>query len=72
MTRNDLAEPILPLDLVHDLVARHGAARVLRAWLATLGRGRRPPPDAAPLSDHIRRDIGLPPLGGGRPDPRWY
>lgn len=72
MTRNDLAEQLLPLELVRDLVARHGALRVLRAWAAATGRKRRPPAADRRLNDHMRRDIGLAPVAPARPPPEFW
>ena len=53
----------LPLPNLRLLVARHGALAVGRAYLrAALTRKKHPPdPSTAPLSDHLRRDIGLGP-----------
>jgi hypothetical protein len=54
--------PSLSIDLDLDqAIARHGAWRVLRAALAALLRGPPGLRDAGRLSDHLRRDVGLPP-----------
>ncbi len=51
--------PRLP-DLINDLVTEYGAGRVTRVLLANLlVRLRRPRADT--LSNHLRRDMGLPP-----------
>ena len=51
--------------LIEDAIRENGAARVLIiAALAVLrGRNQRRarPPDAADLTTHLRRDVGLPP-----------
>ncbi|MEO5621235.1 MAG: hypothetical protein ACOH2M_04160 [Cypionkella sp.] len=51
--------------ILQGLIAEYGAlamlAAILRAALA------KPPPDAADLSDHLRRDIGLRPLPPAQP-----
>jgi len=56
-----------PAEMLSSLIDRHGLRRVALALLAALLRRRRRRTDACALSDHLRRDIGLPP---GRPDPR--
>lgn len=46
-----------------EIIHAHGLWPVLKGVL-TRGFRRKPPPVAgADLSDHLRRDIGLPPLG---------
>jgi hypothetical protein len=51
------------------LIARHGVMQVLKALSVRLiRRGDRIPVFAPPLSNHLRRDIGLDPLPGDR---RW-
>ncbi|WP_102226123.1 hypothetical protein [Acidimangrovimonas sediminis] len=56
---NSPREPIpqrpVPLDLV---IAQHGAGKVLRAALVALIRRRQHAPPV--LSEHLRRDMGLP------------
>ena len=60
---------------IDALVARHGAVAVLRAALAALLQPRPRPPDAASLSPHLRRDLGLgearPPGPPHLPHPPW-
>ncbi len=47
-------------DLINDLVTEYGAGRVTRVLLGNLlARLRRP--RGSELSNHLRRDIGLPP-----------
>lgn len=65
MTRTDTTGTTLPR--LDDVIAAHGARRVLVAALAALFH---PPPakrrkrhDAVALSNHLREDIGLPPDG---------
>lgn len=60
------AKPKPRLDpILQGLIAEYGAlamlAAILRAALA------KPPPDAADLSDHLRRDIGLARLPPAQP-----
>ncbi|MGY9049544.1 hypothetical protein P775_16980 [Puniceibacterium antarcticum] len=57
---------------LQDVIRRFGAWRVLLAALSALIRreraSQRPPPMSADgLSDHMRRDIGLPPKRGPLP-----
>ncbi|GHF00812.1 hypothetical protein GCM10016455_22300 [Aliiroseovarius zhejiangensis] len=61
MDSNFQSEPLRLNDLIDDLVARHGMWRVVRVLIARIAspRARRPLTDN--LSDHLRRDIGLPP-----------
>ncbi len=56
--------PSSPFDAVDRLVAEHGAWKVAAALAARLFRRRGPPVarDMRALSDHVRRDIGLPEL----------
>lgn len=66
------ARLLTPRTGLETLIDRHGATAV--TWslirLLLLPRKRRArPPDAAHLSPHMRRDIGLPPLP---PDRRRY
>jgi uncharacterized protein YjiS (DUF1127 family) len=56
------------LDLAR-LVERHGARRVLVALMKALIARRRTRRATAQLSDHLRRDIGLPPQA---PAPRHW
>ncbi|MBS0565429.1 MAG: hypothetical protein JSR87_13455 [Proteobacteria bacterium] len=69
-----------PVAAIEELLAEHGALRVVAAVLRALARRRsRPgepgpaprhlaPGDLAGLPDHVRRDIGLPDLP---PRPGW-
>ncbi len=60
----------LPLPDLRLLIARHGALAVGWAYLrAALARKRHPPDHSRPLSDHIRRDIGLGPAPKPMPPP---
>ena len=63
----------LPLPNLRLLVARHGALAVGWAYLrAALARKQHPPDmPLSPLSDHIRRDIGLGPAPEPMPPPPW-
>ncbi|WP_095590405.1 hypothetical protein [Actibacterium ureilyticum] len=59
----DLLDDEIPLsDTVERLIARYGARATLRAVIAVVlkPRARHMPPQD--LSDHLRRDIGLPPV----------
>ncbi len=47
-----------PVSPIQSVIAQHGAWPVLRAALVALLKGPNPQPNY--LSDHIRRDIGLP------------
>jgi hypothetical protein len=48
--------------LIEELLIRHGAWTVLRALATAMLRGRRRRRlEAADLSNHLRRDVGLPP-----------
>ncbi|AWD20687.1 hypothetical protein [Fuscovulum blasticum] len=54
-----------PVDPIDAAIALHGARKVLVAALLALLRGRMRkarPPDARGLNNHLRADIGLPPL----------
>jgi hypothetical protein len=55
------------------LVSQYGTLPVLLAMIrGILGRPSRPSPSKLlPMSDHIRRDIGLPPLGDARDRDVW-
>jgi hypothetical protein len=59
-----LNENLRPADLLADLIERHGPWRVVVALAALLVRRARPAPEVrmSDLSDHLRRDIGLPDL----------
>lgn len=54
-----------PAETLAALIERHGAAATLRAFGAALAaravQRRRARRDVAVLSDHLRRDLGLPP-----------
>ena len=50
-----------PHGLIDAAIDAHGAARVLARAALRLLAPRPRPPDAAALSAHLRRDIGLPP-----------
>ena len=60
-------EDRVAVDAVKALVDRHGVWRVLRAVTAAVlvRRPHREVRGVADLSDHLRQDIGLPPLGEG-------
>lgn len=62
---NDTARPA---ELLADLIDRHGPWRVMAALAAELLRRGRKMPQAADLSDHLRRDIGLGDLPRRRSD----
>ena len=52
-----------PVPAIDAVLAAHGAGKVLAAAVVALLRGRfrkTRPPDARCLSNHLRRDIGLP------------
>lgn len=61
-------EDRLPVDAVRALVDRHGLWRVVRAALAASVRPRVRVMHVDALCDHLRRDIGLPPLGERQAD----
>lgn len=48
-------------DLIDELITQYGAFRVTRMLVATLFARLRRYPRGRELSDHLRRDIGLPP-----------
>lgn len=52
------------VETVERLIERHGQQRMLLAVLRQIlrRRDRRPQPLRGLMSDHIRRDLGLPPL----------
>ncbi|SMR81753.1 hypothetical protein SAMN04488030_2174 [Aliiroseovarius halocynthiae] len=68
MDSNFHSEPVRLNDLLDELIAVHGAMRVLRALAMRLvtRRARHYPLDH--VSDHLRRDVGLPP---GHPPPSF-
>lgn len=52
-----------PVPAIDAVLAAHGAGKVLAVAVAALLRGRfrkARPPDVRCLSNHLRRDIGLP------------
>ncbi|MBL3569419.1 hypothetical protein BV509_16985 [Rhodovulum sulfidophilum] len=64
-------EPPIPIAIV---IEQHGAWSVLFAAIAAIFDGRGRPGDArlGRLDNHLRRDIGLPPLPPRRSEPpRW-
>jgi len=72
-----LNTPHTPREVIDDLIANFGFRRVFLAILSRMVRRSRPP-DTAPfpelarqakvdgLSDHLRRDLGLPPNNNRR------
>lgn len=68
MDSNFLTEPVRLNELLDDLIADHGAMRVLRAIAMRLVTRRGQRPRAEHLSEHLRRDVGLPP---GHPPPTF-
>ena len=65
---------LLTLPALDLLIETHGAGRVALAALAAMLRPRPARPLAvqmAPLCDHLRRDIGLPPQAAAPPLPGW-
>ncbi|SPF77385.1 hypothetical protein ALP8811_02412 [Aliiroseovarius pelagivivens] len=66
MDSNFHSEPVRLNELLDDLIANHGAIRVVRALAMRLVSQRVRRPQADNLSDHLRRDVGLPP---GHPPP---
>jgi hypothetical protein len=64
MTPNTTAAGAFSATTLEELIARHGAWRVLGAAIATLLWRRRALArrDARALSAHLRRDIGMPPV----------
>ncbi|MGQ0566083.1 MAG: hypothetical protein ACT4OK_13575 [Gemmobacter sp.] len=73
MTAIILRDSTRPARAIEALVAWHGFWPVARALLAQAWHPRQPiwtgPAFAGEdrLSDHMRRDIGLPPMGAGSP-----
>ena len=63
--------PTAPPPAISEIIERHGAWTVLGAALVSLWqRRRRPAPiEVNTLSEHMRRDIGLPPPNDPRPRP---
>jgi hypothetical protein len=68
MDSNFHSEPVRLNDLLDDLIADHGAMRVLRALAMRLVARSVRRPRADHLSEHLRRDVGLPP---GHPPPTF-
>jgi hypothetical protein len=63
MTQTLLSVEEIPPDItLTRLVDRHGAWATLRALAGVLWRRRPRRPRAEALPDHLRRDIGLPPV----------
>lgn len=65
MTYEETHAGLRPVPSIDAVLAAHGAGKVLAAAVAALLRGRfrkTRPPDASRLSNHLRHDIGLPPL----------
>lgn len=61
MTKNEMHTPMADLNAeVAALVERFGRGRILLATLKAYLRGAPRPPNADHLSDHLRRDMGLP------------
>ena len=72
MSARPLNTAQIPREVIDDLVANFGLRRVLFAVLTRIFRRTRPPdprgllrlarqPGVDELSDHLRRDLGLPP-----------
>lgn len=61
MDSNFKTEPLRLNDLVDDLITNHGAWRVVRVLVANLATRRHRRPRTDHMSDHLRRDVGLPP-----------
>ncbi|MCK0142615.1 hypothetical protein [Aliiroseovarius sp. F20344] len=61
MDSNIHSNPVRLNDLLDDLIADHGTLRVLRALALRIMSGRTRRPQVDHLSDHLRRDVGLPP-----------
>lgn len=76
MTRIDSPAPFAdPNTALARILADFGARRTLTALLRALIAARRPPPARRvlrnrQLSNHLRSDIGLPPLPEGMPSQR--
>ena len=65
MTSHLITETQRPVETLDALIARHGSARVILAMLSALTKRKARKAARYPLSDHLRRDIGLhvePPL----------
>ncbi|OYU40754.1 MAG: hypothetical protein CFE33_01280 [Pseudorhodobacter sp. PARRP1] len=58
------------LPALQDLIAEHGSIATLLALLKALRQRPAKPPPAVLLSNHLRRDIGLPELPPTCPLPR--
>jgi hypothetical protein len=72
MTYDEANTGLRPVPSIDAVLAAHGAGKVLAVAVAALLRGRfrkARPPDARALSNHLRRDIGLPPAGFSARDP---
>jgi hypothetical protein len=72
MTYDDAKAGLPPVPSIDAVLAAHGAGKVLAAAVTALLRGRfrkTRPPDARCLSNHLRRDIGLPQAGFSTRDP---
>ncbi|KIC15181.1 hypothetical protein [Leisingera sp. ANG-Vp] len=76
MTRTDLHAPIRdPHAALAQILASLGLRRTLMAILRQIIAAHSPPRDAgrtSPLNNHMRRDIGLPPLPEELPSSRGY
>lgn len=76
MTRTDIPTPIQdPQAALAQILADLGLRRTVAAIIRQLLSPQRPPHKsgpALPLSNHIRRDIGLPPLPEELPSSRGY
>jgi hypothetical protein len=68
MDSNYHSEPVRLNELLDALIADHGAMRVLRALAMRLVSRKTRPTRADHLSEHLRRDVGLPP---GHPPPTF-
>ena len=67
MTYEDSRGNPAPAPSIEQVLAAHGAGKVLVASFLALLRGRlrkARPPDTRHISAHLARDIGLPPWGG--------
>lgn len=63
MTNNEIrAAQLRPIPILEDLITQHGVWNILRAFVCANIHLRRPRnPSTDQLSNHLRRDIGLPP-----------
>lgn len=70
--------PFDPHAALAQVLAELGTRRTLAALLRQLAAAKRPPPrprrrqQHALLDNHLRRDIGLPPLPSGRAPPHGF